>query len=122
MCTTSLYAYAKAFNERIMSNHKIEVDNVMTYSILTARINQSLEWQKLIERYPEIQIYSSNGPGPGPGPECGRWCQDPTLCIVKFPKDINWRWSWNETIHNLELYREEMMVFSHYYGLLKYDN
>jgi len=104
-----------------MVNNKIEVDNIITRGILTARVNQSLEWQRLIERYPEIQIHS---PSPSPNPDsksCNRWCQDPTVCVVDFPKDVNWRWRWNETMHLLELYREETMVFSHYYGLLKYN-
>jgi hypothetical protein len=82
LINTSLYAFAKAFNEIIMSNNKIEVDNVMTRGILTASVNQSFEWQKLVEAYPEIQIHS-----PDSGPEsCDRWCQDPTVCVVEFPK------------------------------------
>lgn len=113
----SLSAYVNAYNTNILIQNKIEVHNVMTCGILSENIIRSPGWIKLIECYPEIKIHR-----PDPAQACTRWCQDPTVCYVQLPKDHHWNWIQNERGQYLELYRENTLVFSYYYGMNKYGS
>ena len=111
----NLLEFAKAYNTMVATDNMITISQIIERNIIPREINQSKEWVDLVENNPEVVCHFPQGPG------CGRWCGDPTVCVVSFP--TGWKWNYEKNTSTLQLHDNNGYTkYSKYYGPPRYSN